>query len=146
MIEVLERYIEFVTTIVLVAVAATITVVLVSQCATPIVELTDDKSMVPSTGVQEWEEHTLYGRDLLLMLINLDLMSPYPKAIRINDTPVLRIDNSFIMYKMRNVATIYASSGQYKLSTMLDWEITNIDYVYSGEGAPYIQYTLEDVA
>lgn len=146
MIEVLERYIEFVTTIVLVAVAATITVVLVSQCATPIVELTDDKSMVPSTGVQEWEEHTLYGRDLLLMLINLDLMSPYPKAIRINDTDVLRIDNSFIMYKMRNVATIYASSGPYKLSTMLDWEITNIDYVYSGEGAPYIQYTLEDVA
>lgn len=145
MIDVLEKYIEIAVSVFLYVSAAVLTVGVLIFAQDPIVTQGSDKTFVESTGVQQLYEADIYGKDILLMLLNTDSMSPYPKAIKINDTPVIQLNNAFIAYKMRNVSAIYSASGEYKLSKMLDWKVTNKKYVYEGVGAPYIHYTLKEV-
>lgn len=144
MIDVVLDYVELCFSIFLYVIAATFTCALLLNTHTPIQVLGTDKTFIESTGVQEYNEFQLKGSDLLLVLLNVDPMSPYPKAIKINDTPVIKITNDFIAYKMRNISDIYNKNGEYKLSEMLDYVVTSKEYVYSGDGAPYIHYTLEE--
>lgn len=143
MSDVIDKYLEIAVSIFIYVSCAVLTVSLLICCQDPIVTLTNDKTFVESEGVQQLEEHKTYGSDLLAMLINVDIMSPYPKAIKINNTPVIRMDNEFLAYKMRNVGSIYSSGGQHKLSLMLDYVVTSTRYVYKGADAPYIEYILE---
>lgn len=145
MIEVLERYMEIAISIFIYVVSATFTVTVLVSATVPIMPIMGDKTFIESTGVQELYEADVYGYDILLMLLNTDPMSPYPKGIKINNSPVLRIDNSFIAYKMKNVAVVYSPVGDYKLSLMLKYKVTNIDYVYKGIDSPYIHFTLKEV-
>lgn len=145
MTEVLEKYIEIAASIFIYVTAAVLTLGLLIVAREPIIKQGSDKTLVESTGVQQYYESELYGYDLLLMLLNLDSMSPYPKAIKINDTPVINLNNAFLAYKMRNVASIYSATGDYKLSKMLNYKVTDKKYVYEGADAPYIHYTLEEV-
>lgn len=146
MTDVLERYIELAVSIFLYVSASVLTLGLLIFARDPIVEQGSDKTFIESTGVQELYEEELYGSDILLMLLNTDSMTPYPKAIRINDTPVIKLDNAFLAYKMKNIGAIYSSYGEYKLHDMLDWSVTKREYVYEGSDAPYIKFTLEEVS
>lgn len=145
MIDIVERYLEIAISIFIYVSSALLTLTLLMFAQDPIITQGSDKTFIESTGVQVWDEHELYGEDILLMLLNLDSMSPYPKAIRLNDSPVIKLDNQFLVYKITNVGNIYTESGEYKLSTMLDWKVTSKEFVYSGTDAPYIQYILEEV-
>lgn len=143
MTSILEKYLEVAISIFLYVTSAALTLTLLVFAQDPIITQGSDKTLVESAGVQQMYESTEYGRDILLMLLNTDPMSPYPKAIKINNTPVIKLDNDFIASKMRNLAAIYSANGQYKLSTMLDYKVSSYKYVYEGTDAPYIQYTLE---
>lgn len=109
----------------------------------PIIIYGEDKTFIESTGQQERYPAELYGSDILEMLINTDQMNPYPKAIRINNAPVIKLDNAFVTNKMKVVASIYAANGQYRLSTMLDYKVTDSYFVYDDGPTPYIQLKLE---
>lgn len=146
MTEVLSKYLEVAVSIFIYVTASILTLALLITAREPIIEQGSDKTLVESTGVQKHYESELYGYDLLLMLLNLDSMSPYPKAIKINDTPVINLNNAFLAYKMRNVAAIYSETGDYKLSKMLNYKVTSKKYVYEGADAPYMHYTLEEVS
>lgn len=143
MTSVIEKYIELSISVFLYITSAALTLTLLVLASDPIITQGSDKSFVESAGIQQVQESTEYGRDLLLMLLNTDPMTPYPRAIKINDTPVIKLDNDFIAAKMRNISAIYSASGPYKLSTMLNYKIASYEYVYEGTGAPYIQYRLE---
>lgn len=146
MTEAIERLFEYGTSIFIIVLSATLTSLFLYTASEPIIIQGTDKTYVDALGVQEWETHEKYGRDILFSLINTDIMSPYPRAIKINDTPVIKIDNLFLTTKMRNVAMIYSSTGEYKLSTMLDWKVTSEKYVYDDGDFAYIHYTLEEVS
>lgn len=145
MTEVVEKYIELACIIFLFVLSAFLTANLLWVASDPIINLGEDKTFQESAGVQTWDYHHIYGKDILLMLLNTDEMTPYPRAIKINDTPVIKLDNAFMATKMRNVSAIYSSSGNWKLSSMLNWEVISSDYVYEGADAPYIHYVLEAV-
>lgn len=143
--DIILKYIEIGVSIFIYVSAAAVTVTLLALCQNPIIEQGEDKTFATSQGVQYWEDYDIYGRDLLLMLFNTDPMSPFPRAIKINNTPVIKLDKSFVADKMKNVSEIYSSQGQYRLSTMLDWKVVEEKYVYDGADAPYIHYVLEEV-
>lgn len=145
MFEVVEKYYQIGISIFVFILSATFTGNLLWFAREPIIVQGSDKTFIESTGVQEHYDSELFGYDILLMLMNVDDMTPYPRAIRINDGPIIKIDNSYVAYKMKNVALIYDAEGDYKLSLMLNYKVTTQEYIYDIPGTPYIQYTLEEV-
>lgn len=145
MSEIIEKYIEIAVSIFLYIVSASLTLTVLVFAREPIILQGSDKTFIESAGIQQLYENETYGYDILMMLMNVDDMAPYPKAIKINNTPVIKLSNEFIAYKMRNVSLIYANSGEYKLSDMLHYKVVSEEFVYNGPDAPYIHYTLEEV-
>ena len=145
MSEIIEKYIEISVSIFIYIASAILTLTILVFARDPIIIQGNDKTFIESTGVQQLYKSNTYGYDILLMLMNVDEMAPYPKAIKINDTPVIKINNEFIAYKMRNVSFIYSSTGTYKLSNMLHYKVISEEFVYSGPDAPYIHYILQEV-
>lgn len=145
MVEIVDKYIEIAITIFIYVTSATLTIALLVIANNPIIEQSSDKTFIESTGVQEIYDADSYGYDILILLLNADSMAPYPKAIKINNTPVIKLTNEFIAHKMGNVSNIYSIGGDYKLSTILDHKIVSEEYVYKGIDAPYIHYVLKEV-
>lgn len=111
---------------------------------TPIITQIEDKTALDSEQSVYTEPTLKTGYDLLMSLVVADNLVPYPKSIRINDTPVIDLDNSWMMHKNENIGIIYSDSGSWKLSTMLHYKITKVEFVQNG-GDPYWQYILEEV-
>lgn len=145
MSEIIEKYLEMAVSIFIYVTCAALTSTLLIFAKDPIIVQGSDKTFVESTGVQGSYESAIYGRDLLLMLLNTDIMSPYPKAIKINNSPVIKLDTSFTDSKMVKVSEIYSDSGSYKLSTMLDYKVTSKEFISNQPDSPYIQYVLKEV-
>lgn len=104
----------------------------------------EDKSALDSENSIYVDDVMKTGADLMMALSIVDSMIPYPRSIRINETPVIDLDNAWIANKTSNLISIYSSSGNWKLGTMLNYQITNVEFVNNG-GDPYWQYTLEEV-
>ena len=145
MSDIIIKYVGLAFSIFIFAASSANVFMLLNNASEPIVELGSDKTFVESTGVQKTYEQELYGSDILMMLLNTDAMTPYPRAIKINDTPVIKLDNSFITAKIRNTGNIYSPSGQWGLKNMLDWKVVSKKYVYDDPEGPYIHYELEEV-
>lgn len=145
MTDIVEKYFELVISIFMYIAAAALAILVVASTYEPIIVQGQDKTFISSDGLQEFDSRDLYGRDILLMLLNADSSIPEPKAIRINGSPVIKIDNNFFAQKISNISSIYSSTGDYKLSTMLDWKVESVEYIYSGTDAPYIRYNLKEV-
>lgn len=145
MSDVIEKYFEIAISIYAFVASTVFVVGLLALTSNPIIELGSDKTMVESTGIQQYHEAELYGHDILMTLLNTDAMAPYPRAIRINDTPVIKLTPEFVAKKMANIGIIYSSNGEYKLSTLLEHKIISKEYVYKGIDAPYIHYVLKEV-
>jgi hypothetical protein len=148
-----EDYFEAIFVLLIVGAATSLILMLVMLTQEPIINPSEDKSMVAVNGALDDFGEGLTGHDLLLMLMNVDSMTPYPRAVKINDTPVIVIDEKYVASKMGNLAVIYNSGGSYKLSTLLDKQVVSQEYVYddvsdtNGDGepdSPYIHYVLED--
>lgn len=114
---------------------------LAKEAATPIVADYDDKTAMPAQGAINTDEYVFTGADLMYTVILADNNIPYPRAVKVNDAPVIRMDDEFVANKERNVGGIYSSTGLYKLGTMLDWHVVDIKYVSDTNG-DYWHYIL----
>ena len=89
----------------------------------PVISYTSEKTALDSFDIEHVEGYERYGRDLLAALVNTDENAPYPNAIKIDNSPILLIDNTFHTRKFSVIAEVYDGSGQYQLSNKLDLPI-----------------------
>lgn len=137
--DVMNKYIELSVSIFIFIASITFLSFFLSVTKNPIIEVSTDKTLIESTGVQEQQYNDMYGKDILLMLLNTDEMCPYPRAIRINSGSIIKLDDTFIAYKMNYISNLYVNEN---FKDMLDYKVTSSVLVYD-EDVPYIQYTLD---
>lgn len=92
-------------------------VILIDQ---PIISYTNEKTALDSVDVENIIGKQGYGRDLLATLVNTDESNPYPNAIKIDGSPVMKLDTNFQTSKFKNISSMYDANGQYRLSIKLD--------------------------
>lgn len=138
----ISKWLDFVLLIVIIAASVVILPVVFQEYSTPILQSIEDKTALDVKNALYVGNEEKTGADLLMSLVVVDEYTPYPRAIRINNTPIIVLDKSWVSSKYRNISIIYSTSGAYKLGNMLDWEITSVSYV-PNNGSPYIQYILE---
>lgn len=97
-------------------------------CNSEIVSYTEDKTALDTFDIDNIVAYPRYGRDLLVSLVNTDENAPYPNAIKIDDSPILKIDNAFHTKKFSNIGNVYSSTGEYKLSTKLGKPIKAVKF------------------
>ena len=116
--------------------------ILLREASTPIIKDYEDKTALNATGsiMSDFEGQT--GVDILMSLANADLNVPYPRSIRINNTPIIDINDAFLADVSSNLAAIYSPSGQYKLGSMLDYKVDKVEFVSDNVNGDYWQYTL----
>lgn len=115
---------------------------LLVEASKPIVKDYEDKTALKSYGDTYTESRVKTGADLVASLLNLDENIPYPRSIRVNNLPIIDLDNAFITNKQPNISAIYSKYGDFKLSTMLEWTITKIEFVYDPVNGDYWHYVL----
>lgn len=106
----------------------------------------EDKTFTSANGTIETYSNIKNGRDLMAMLIVADEYTAYPGRIRVNSTPIIKLDKNWVSHKNQNINIYYGASGAYKFSTLLDKTITKCEFVHTVVGSEtidYIQYTLE---
>lgn len=101
-----------------------------------------DKTALDNTKLESISEDMQTGQDILLSLMVLDENAPYPRSIRINDSPIIDLDKKWVANKFYRIRDIYDTQGDYKLGSMLNWRIISVDLI-PNNGDPYIQYRLE---
>lgn len=100
---------------------------------TSMVSYTNEKTAIDTDDIISEPAADRYGKDLLASLVNTDEFAPYPNAIRIDGSPVLKLDNTFVVMKFVNLAEVYSSTGPYKLSTKLNNKIQAVRFeTYGG--------------
>lgn len=100
---------------------------------TSMVSYTNEKTAIDTEDIISEPAADRYGKDLLASLVNTDEFAPYPNAIRIDGSPVLKLDNTFVVMKFVNLAEVYSSTGPYKLSTKLNNKIQAVRFeTYGG--------------
>lgn len=100
---------------------------------TSMVSYTNEKTAIDTEDIISKPAADRYGKDLLASLVNTDEFAPYPNAIRIDGSPVLKLDNTFVVMKFVNLAEVYSSTGPYKLSTKLNNKIQAVRFeTYGG--------------
>lgn len=112
------------------------------EASTPIIRDYQDKTALDAKGSLMVEGAIKTGADLMFALINSDLNLPYPRSIKINSSPIIDLNNEFIANLDTNLALIYSSAGEYKLSTMLDYKVTKVEYIWDDINGDYWHYTL----
>lgn len=127
----MHEWLSFSTLVVVMGTAAILMQPLMQETSKPIIKDYADKTALDATGsiMMELEDQT--GAAIMMALSNTDLNLPFPRAIRINDSPVLKLDNAFQADLGSGLAKVYSSSGKYKLKNMLDWKIIDVVYVYT---------------
>ena len=108
----------------------------------PITAYEPDKTAIDTEMGLTIDEVKKTGADLLMSLVVTDDLIPFPRSIKINNTPIIDINKAWVIDKSNNIAKLYSASGQYKLSTMLDYTIKSVTYV-NNNGDPYLHYVLE---
>lgn len=93
-----------------------------------IISYTEEKTALDTDDIISEPAADRYGKDLLAALVNTDEFAPYPNAIRIDGSPVLKLDNTFVVMKFVNLAEVYSATGQYKLSTKLNKKIQAVRF------------------
>ncbi len=137
----LEKWIDLVVLILVLLVGTTMSGICLWVYSEPIATNYEDKSTVQSMEAIVIDMDVKTGRDILMGLVVTDALMPYPRAIQINETPVIRMTDDWVVNKNRHVAEIYNPAGQYKLGSMLDWEVEAVTFVHDAEG-DYLKYTL----
>ena len=110
---------------------------------TPIMSKIEDKTALRVENALYVGHVNKTGADLFMGLVVVDEFLPFPKSIRINETPVIDLNKTWIANKYGNINKIYSEEGEYKLSKMLDWNITSVEFIENG-GDSYWQFRLEE--
>lgn len=140
----MHRWFDLVMLIAVMLVGVSVLVMCVAVSSSPIAQYDEDKSVVATENGLVVDTPYKKGRELLLSLVIADEFTPYPRAIKINDSPIIQITDEWLLLKNSWLAKIYDAGGEYKLSTMLDWDIVSAQFKYdSGSSTPdYIHYIL----
>jgi len=109
----------------------------------PIAASLEDKTAVVAGGSVERIKTVKTGKDLVSMLVIVDENTPYPRAIKINESPVIIIDASWVANKQSNLSSMFSASGDVKLSTMLDWKVESVTFVDDSTN-DYWHYVLKE--
>lgn len=96
----------------------------------------EDKTAQKLNNANFGTETTYRGEDLLMSLVVIDEFAPYPRKIKIDNSPIINLDSAWVANKVMNVTKIYNSYIKGKE----DWVLTST-FNYSGS-EPYIEYTL----
>lgn len=138
-----HEWIDFAILVVLMGVATILIMPLMIELKTPIITDYSDKTVLDATGSIMTEAEIKTGADLFMAISNTDLNIPYPRSIRINNTPIIDLNNAFLTNLSANLAMIYTDSGDYKLKSMLNYKITSVEFVHDTTNGDYWQYTLQ---
>lgn len=106
----------------------------------PIFAEIEDKSALDSEGAIYVTPTEKTGADILMSLVVMDENNPYPKAIKINNGPVIKLDAEWMVHKNANIGTVFSGYGDNSLGNMLSWKVKKVEYVYSG--TPHWHYIL----
>lgn len=139
----IAKWLDFMLLVLVLAAGITMLPTFFLECSTPIISYHEDKTAKDINSGLSVGEVEKTGADLFLSLVVVDEYCPFPRSIRINDTPVIDITKDWLSQKYSNLQKIYRSDGDYRMSDMLDWTVTSVEYVENGDD-PYIQYRLED--
>lgn len=112
------------------------------ECSTPIIQQTSDKSVVAEGTPLRIEGEGKTGWDIIYMLYYADEYMTYPRAVRINNTPVIKVTSAWLVNKISNVETICSDYSDWKLYSMRDYRVVSSEFIYNN-GDSYIQYILE---
>lgn len=107
----------------------------------PIIAGIEDKTALEVNGSIYDSSAVQTGADLVAALLNVDANTPYPRAIKVNDSPVMKLDGAFYANKQNNLSLMFSASGDYKLSTMLDYSVESVTFVPDNNG-DYWHYVL----
>lgn len=137
----IEKWVDLALLVMSLVVGVSMLALIVRVSNTPIAAVYEDKTTVQSIEEIQVDKSMKTGKDVLMCLVVADDLMPYPRAIRLNDTPVVYMTDDWLTSKNKMVAEIYKASGSYNLKSMLDWNVTDVQYVYDG-GSGYFQYVL----
>lgn len=90
----------------------------------------EDKTSLIASDVIKDIEYTETVSEIILALIVLDEYTPYPNAIVLDNTPVVRLDNTFYTNRYSMISTVYNPSGNYGYKLYENKEIESIEFVY----------------
>lgn len=105
------------------------------------ISYTEDKTALDVQNSLYMYEDIKTGKDLMMSLVVVDDNVAFPRSIRINNTPIIDLNNAWIINKYTNIVKVYETGGQWKLGNMLDWKIQEVKYEYNS-GDPYLHYIL----
>lgn len=108
----------------------------------PIMSVVEDKTMVLTSNLFD-ASSVQTGKDVLGILIVADQFMTSPRALKINDSPVLVIDETWVANRDSNIRQLYDIAGTVKLGAMLNWKVISITYVE--DVTPYWHFKLEEV-
>lgn len=105
------------------------------------ISYTEDKTALDVQNSLYMYEDIKTGKDLMMSLVVVDDNVAFPRSIRINNTPIIDLNNAWIINKYTNIVKVYETGGQWKLGNMLNWKIQEVKYEYNS-GDPYLHYIL----
>lgn len=138
----IERWLDLILLIIVLGFGVIVLNVCAVEYSNPLSTKVEDKTVVKTEEELLIDDSIKTGKDLLMSLVVVDEFVSYPRAIKINDTPVIQFTDSWIVSKNQNIAQIYSATGEYRLGLMLDWKIESVRYVYENNGSGYLWYKL----
>ena len=130
--------------LILVMSAGMLTVVpLTHEWNTPILSVYEDKTVVDANNLFD-SSNTLYGKDILSMLMVADQQMGKPAAIKINESPIINIDSAWCGNRDAEIEDVLSRLGVIGLRDKLSWTVTSVNFVDTGLES-YWHYTLEEV-
>lgn len=115
---------------------------IIAETQDPIIQMTEDKTAKDTYGSTIPAMRAETGSDIIMMLVNADDNIPYPRSIKINDTPIIDLNSAFFAQQQSNVHAILADSGTWKLGNMQDYKVTSVEFVQDNAEGDYWHYTL----
>ena len=97
----------------------------------------EDKTAKAVEVTMDEVKDKLYGVDLLLSLVLTDENAPYPRRIKIGDSPIYDLDNMWLSKQQENVSYLYNNYIKENRDKLLASE-------FIPEDKPYIHYTFRE--
>lgn len=145
----LAIYYEMILLAILLIIGANSTVQFVNQCSQPMLSYTNEKTAFDTDDVVSWanpdtaNSNVRYGKDLLLSLLNTDDYACYPNAIKIDNSPIFKLNSAFQTKKISLLKQIYDPAGDYKLGAKLEKKIKGAIYEVQSDGTAFIHYYID---
>jgi hypothetical protein len=138
----IAKWLDFMLLVIFLAIGFSMSTLLLRSLGTSLVSYPEDKTALDTNNAIYVSETQKTGVDLLMSLVVTDDLNAFPRSFRIANTPIIDLNNDWVIEKSTNIAVIYSPGGSYKLGNMLNRKIKRTEYVQNGDD-PYIRYWFE---